>query len=485
MKRRIRKLLCLLLAVSFALPQFAGCDGLPLASPTPQATATQAPTDAPQTSAASGTPSASPSLSPAESPAASPTESPSPSPATATPTESPTASPSPTPSPSHAGDRADVKVLQYYDGIIPEGLKIDLKYEKYAAYVDYFVVLKSSTVKELPDANAKTLKKVAYSNRLEMLAKVQGADGKSVWYRVRISGSIGYIAESAGSPRAFQLQKAFDYVLRLQEVADQPDTVRISDYNNKPRGGKKVLSPKLPGGKTVDPYGIARDQAAPAYLAPTLSASFRYMPDGMLCQSLGAVGDMTAVYVPYWDEVRYVPTIYIETKEVDKKTADVIKTLTQAVVVDRANQNITTFEYRGGQWYILSMCFVSTGKKGGYAQPTPLGAYFTDRRPAGTKGIAEFWYFADGADEDDPKTKFEGYAPWGVRFCEGAYLHGLPVSVSYDENDELIFTGRTYESASFLGVSPQSHMCVRNYTSHAKFVYQWIKDGQATVIVIE
>ena len=43
----------------------------------------------------------------------------------------------------------------------------------------------------------------------------------------------------------------------------------------------------------------------------------------------------------------------------------------------------------------------------------------------------------------------------------------------------------TAESNGTLGTTPQSHMCVRNYTSHALFMYKWIKLGKAGVIVIE
>jgi lipoprotein-anchoring transpeptidase ErfK/SrfK len=371
-------------------------------------------------------------------------------------------------------------VLQYYDPSVPDGLTVDLKYTAYASTQYYFVVLKAAVVRESPKSGAKALKRVAYSNRLEMLAKVSGSDGKSTWYRVRFSAkSIGYIPASAGSPRSFQLDSALKRLKLLAQIADKPNTVRIHNYNN-----VHGLPPKI-SGKTADSFGTPRDQSAPAYLTPDTKSSFRYIPDGMLCELLGATGKFSEVYVPYWDEVRYVPSAYIYNKDAESKTPDVIKKLTQVVVVDRANQNIMTFENRGGKWVVLSMCFVSTGKKGGYYEPTPLGDFFTDKRPAGKLGIGEFWYMADGVDENNPNAKYEGYAPWAIRFTAGAYLHGLPVDVSYGADGKVIFTGRTYESASFLGVEPESHMCVRNYTSHAKFLYKWITDGNAAVIVIQ
>ncbi|WP_442879796.1 L,D-transpeptidase family protein, partial [Cetobacterium sp.] len=36
-----------------------------------------------------------------------------------------------------------------------------------------------------------------------------------------------------------------------------------------------------------------------------------------------------------------------------------------------------------------------------------------------------------------------------------------------------------------LGTVPRSHMCVRNATSHAKYVYGWAQVGKGLVFVIE
>ena len=41
------------------------------------------------------------------------------------------------------------------------------------------------------------------------------------------------------------------------------------------------------------------------------------------------------------------------------------------------------------------------------------------------------------------------------------------------------------EALTSLGTTPRSHKCVRNFTSHAKFIYEWAEIGKTIVIVIE
>ena len=41
------------------------------------------------------------------------------------------------------------------------------------------------------------------------------------------------------------------------------------------------------------------------------------------------------------------------------------------------------------------------------------------------------------------------------------------------------------ENLSTLGTDPRSHKCVRNATSHAKWLYDWVKIGRSAVIAFE
>ena len=371
---------------------------------------------------------------------------------------------SPLPTPIHDGDRPDVTVVKYYDTPMPDSLKISLIYKNYAAPLSYFVTLRSGVIRALPANSAKSLQKVGRARRLPMIAEVKGMDGKSLWYRVRISNTaIGYIAASAGSPRVFQLEKALIRAQKMKETADLPATIHINNYKN--RAG---LPPALPGGKAEDAWGYRRDQSAPAYLSPSTTSAFRYVPDGMIGRKISESGDFVWVYLPTFDEVRYIPKRFLT------KTVDEVLSLTQVVVVDRKNQNVIALEYATDGWRVVSMSYVSTGKVGKYSLKTPLGEFCTLVK------ASKFFYYGDGTDE------YAGFAPYAVRFCSGAWLHGVPHNIKPNPVTDKITLPKTYiEALSTLGTTPQSHMCVRNYTSHALFLYNWLKIGSSGVIVIE
>lgn len=70
------------------------------------------------------------------------------------------------------------------------------------------------------------------------------------------------------------------------------------------------------------------------------------------------------------------------------------------------------------------------------------------------------------------------------RFNGGAYVHGVPVNYLYSEKGERI-TPPKIEYSKSIGTVPLSHKCVRNYTSHAKFLYDWYREDETIIIVIE
>ena len=475
------------LALLLSSMTLSGCNAVTeiISGPTASGTNTQTPaatiepTDSQPAPTATPTPTPSPTATstPTSTPSPTPTDSPTPSAApitdasaSATDSAAPTASADPTPTPAPTpplGDRSDVKVVQYYDTQLPQGLSVNLLYSKYEAPFDYFVLLKGSTVRELPNTKAKALLKVSYGKRLPLLAQVKGSDGKSDWYRVKIDEkTVGYLPASVGSPRSFQLQKALDLALTMKAEAESGKTLFVNNYRN-----ARGTAPKQPNGKSVDALGYRRDQAAPAYPAADGTGEMRYLPDGTMLQELEQVGEYVKVKVVFSGEELYVPVKYVNLKK------DHISALTQVVSVDRKNQNVIVMQYGNGSWQVVSLSYVSTGKTGGSSLPTPLGAYVTLGK------APKFFYYGDSVGT----TKmFAGFAPYAVRFSCGAWLHGVPHDVEPKANFNDIPMPKTYrEAITSLGTTPQSHMCVRNYTSHAQFLYNWLKIGSSAVTVIE
>ncbi len=84
--------------------------------------------------------------------------------------------------------------------------------------------------------------------------------------------------------------------------------------------------------------------------------------------------------------------------------------------------------------------------------------------------MPKMFYTSDGS------SRIAGFAPWASRFTCGAYIHGVPVN-----NPK----GRIIEYSPSLGTTPRSHMCVRNASSHAKFVYDNCPTLATLIVVIE
>ena len=141
---------------------------------------------------------------------------------------------------------------------------------------------------------------------------------------------------------------------------------------------------------------------------------------------------------------------------------------------DGLNEGAMPAAFPGGraEWKIVSYSLATTGQSGKYHQPTPLGYYYAiEKKP-------RFYYLKDGTND------IEGYAPYAIRFTAGAYVHGVAVPYEYTDDGVRVDPG-IREFSNSIGTVPLSHKCVRNYTSHAKFLYDWYEHGKTIVIVIE
>ncbi len=376
-------------------------------------------------------------------------------------TAEPTITPEPTPTP----EPKPYDTVAHYSTEVPEGLIVALEYDRYATPLDYFVALKSGKVYQKATADSKKMASFSSGARYHVDKLVLGEDSKSHWYHVLWSDKNGnhegYVMQSAGQARSFRLDMLLDRAVKLKAQTDLGETVFIANYKNV-NGRPPVLS----GGDDVDAWGYRRSQSAPAYAESGAKAVFRYAPDGLLGRRLEAIDGMTNVYFPTFDQAYWVPDKYLS------GDGNAITDLRQVIVVDRKYQNQGVLEYTEEGWKVIGLSYVSTGKKGGYSMETPLGDFMGQGR------FKRFYYYADGTKVID------GQAPWAIRFSGGGYLHGVPSKSSYDENG-VRHDKPAAESLRSLGTTPQSHMCVRNYTSFAKFMYDWFVKGQCAVIVLE
>ena len=209
-----------------------------------------------------------------------------------------------------------------------------------------------------------------------------------------------------------------------------------------------------------DSLGVERYQSVPLYAPSDTLKPELYGRDGTLIAMTDTLGSN------FWqgraespEADWYVPKRYIKLLKPDV-------TFSHVVVIDRGQQHIIVLERQArGHYLVRSINPATTGRhKPPHAKETPLGIFLLQQKKA------KMFYTSDGS------SRIAGFAPWASRFTCGAYIHGVPVN-----NPK----GRIVEYSHSLGTTPRSHMCVRNASSHAKFVYDNCPTLATLIVVIE
>jgi len=262
--------------------------------------------------------------------------------------------------------------------------------------------------------------------------------------------------------RVFQFDKIKDQLAKIENFQRKDHHYAVlQNYKNRNRESPVVENFVRNAYKRVsDTLGNERYQSAPLYKTETSEKPAVYGKDGSLVilESSDTI-DMVKITGISFEGSWFVPKRYVKTIGADFK-------VTHVNFVDVTNQNICTVERSGeNEWKIRSMNPATTGRhKPPHAMETPTGLYVVQEQKA------KMFYFKDGT------SSIEGFAPYASRFTNGAYIHGVPVN-----NPK----GKIVEYSWSLGTTPRSHMCVRNASSHAKFVYETSKPMQSLVIVID
>jgi len=400
----------------------------------------------------------------------------------------------------------EYEVIEAYKTSWPDGLFYNIQYDKYDVFPNYVVNISSTRRKiyEEPDTSSEYYGKLSYGAKLQVTALIQDAD-ENQWYAVVYEYEdeivLGYIKKDDVAKREFQLEKMSKYLQNVTGFQQLGHIVYVQNYRY-----ENGYPPRMPNGSYYDDFGYRRGQSIGGYYDSKMDGGFRYIPDGTLGiveevieqtstaedvivinekgiftsadeeknsdeDAVGEYNNGTEVvavklYIPSFGTSLWVEEKYINE---DKDAPDV---LNQAIIVDRLNQNIAVFEY-DEVWKVISINYSSTGKVGEYSLPTPLGYYMAiEKKP-------KFDYVEDGT------TTIVGFAPYAIRFSAGGYLHGVPMNYDFDSSGRKVSPDYYVEYLSSIGTVPKSHMCVRNYTSHAKFMYDWVDIGNCTVIVIE
>lgn len=261
--------------------------------------------------------------------------------------------------------------------------------------------------------------------------------------------------------RVFQWDKIRKRLALLDSIESVPASWAIlQNYKNKNGEAPLVKSYKRDSYKRIsDTLGVERYQSVPLFLPTDSAVAEIYGRDGSLVKlikndSSRLVKIATIDMVGEW----LVPKKYI------KPVNDTI-VFKKAIFVDLTNQNIATMEKDGDKWLVRSMNPATTGlHKPPHMQETPQGIFVVQEKKS------KMIYLVDGSQETG------GFAPYASRFSNGGYIHGVPVNAP---GTNLI------EFSPSLGTTPRSHMCVRNATSHAKFIYDWAPTEQTIVFIFD
>ncbi|MBS7527268.1 SH3 domain-containing protein [Fusibacter paucivorans] len=378
----------------------------------------------------------------------------------------------------------------------PERINLDeIAYNKYHVGYYYIVAVNNAVnIRQQPTTASPVIKSLGLYGKMNVFEKVKGqyfvkSDGDE-WYRVywyeNEEIKTGYIYSKIVSFRQFRFDVALDKIEHLETFFDGARKMgKINNYKN--YSGRAPLN----NGSDTDAFGNKRDQSAPLYETNSTDSAFRYLLDGQIFDILDDSGDLYYVYVPDIDAEGYVPKKFVS-------TSNSVKAINQVVFMDLHNQNISTLDLVEDQWVVRSLSYATSGKEAEFKEKTVPGYY------AAIQKKDQFIYL------DDVTKELDGYAPFAIRFNGGAYLHGFPVTyqwvteqklvseAEYDENNLLIKEAE-YEDIRIggpidpghieysytLGTIPLSHKCVRNPTSHAEFMYNWIVLDQSIIIISE
>ena len=262
--------------------------------------------------------------------------------------------------------------------------------------------------------------------------------------------------------RIIQWNKIREQLLRIEQLQAEPHRWGVLQ-NYKNLNGEAPLTKvwSRDSYKLVsDSLGVERYQAVPLYASTDTLTPDLYGRDGTLIAMTDTQGsNFWQGRVESSEANWYVPKRYVKLLKPDV-------TFSHVVVVDRKNQHIIVLERQAPAHYLVrSINPATTGRhKPPHAKETPLGIFLLQEKKP------KMFYTSDGS------SRVVGFAPWASRFTCGAYIHGVPVN-----NPK----GKIVEYSHSLGTTPRSHMCVRNASSHAKFVYDNCPTLATLIVVIE
>lgn len=326
---------------------------------------------------------------------------------------------------------------------------VSLLYDEYQHANRYYIVLEATAkVHQEPGEESPV---VATVRRFDFLTHtddvlpwtVKGTE--EIWYPVTVSQEKtigkGFIKSTEVEEREFRFDRMEALIRRIDAASKEGALTRIESHRH------------------------PRKESAKGFISLEKQEHPVLLEDGTLVRYLFTKDRYSRVEIVSTGQRYYVESGFVADRSL-------IENPHRIIAIDRKNQNEAAYQKEGERWVRVSQTMATTGTLGPYAMPTPLGFY------SAMEQKEQMVYYADN------RTQLQGYAPYAIRFTGGAYIHGVPVDFQIQNSGERR-TPPMQEYSGSIGTIPLSHKCVRNYTSHAKFLYEWYVKNEMVVIIFE
>lgn len=347
-------------------------------------------------------------------------------------------------------------VVQTYDNKVPDNIKIDLKYngDDLPELLDYvFIKTKVGNVRKSATGSSRIIYQIPFNNKLEIIEKIdQTGTGKQYWYKVKTPNGIGYISSIYCEERVFRFDKMIQRINDVEKFiadnnASQTELASTNSYVPNPYN-KDMLRKK-------DKYGTSLDQNIIAKYNDELI----YIPDRSILSVISEGKTEAKVRVEGIPEY----PLTIEKKYISRRPK-VYEGFNKVIVADIDNQNLAAFEKINNEWVLISYIYGKTGIESLLGFETPRGSFIVP--------VLKYEMGYRGTYGEDL-----GIARYAIRFSGGGYLHGTPVDYAEEPNKEFFLLQKETGLGTFKG----TRKCIRNTESHAKFLFEWILNGNKDI----
>lgn len=345
---------------------------------------------------------------------------------------------------------SNVPLLAKYDNSIPSEIKIVEKFPQgKPELLDYiFIRTLKANVRAKPTINSEVIEEFDFNKKVRIYSKV--LDTGNIWYEVRTSqGERGYISAQLVAFRTFRFNEA---LTKVQEVENFINTSRQQE------SALAVVNSYVPNpnnenmNRKKDKYGTSADQNTVGY---NDKGEEIYIPDRSIMTVLSKDENSARVRVESIPEI-----LTIDTKNLSLQSKLENQPVDKAIVVDTKNQNMMMFEKIDGEWSIISYVKSKTGMESQLGFETPKGSFLA--------AVSKFEMLYN--NEISEKL---GYAKYATRFSGGGYLHGTPVNYEELINKEYFIN----QKEATLGTLSGTRKCIRTSEDHARFVFEWVTNG--------